>query len=108
MPAVAKAGYFGEITSQGGYTFETVATSSVTTSVTVVAVVRDRLEIDRVITVTGDLTTFNLAIPKLAEQMILLADTRGGSSPNRVGDDRAPPQEQQAYWEVRVVFDVIG
>jgi hypothetical protein len=70
------------------------------------SVVRGRLQVDNVITVSGSLSPTNVPVPAHADRIILLADTRGGSSIIRVINGGVP-QEVQAYPEARLIADVV-
>ena len=101
----AKAVYVGTFTSGSSYAFEIAAGGSVETAVTFMSVVRGRLQVDDVITVRGNLPQTNITIPAHAERVILVVDTRGGSSLIRVNG--GVPQEIAANPEARVIADVV-
>jgi hypothetical protein len=102
-PPIAEAAYIGTISRQTGYTFEIAAASTVTTSVTFQSVVRGRLEVDNMITVTGNLPQIHVAISRAAERGILLIDTQGGVALIRIN---GVSQEIGANPEARAVFDI--
>jgi hypothetical protein len=101
----AKAEYIGTFTAGSSYSFEVATNASVTTAVTFMSVVRGRLQIDEVITVNGSLPATNTPVPTRAERVILLIDTRGGSTLIRLNG--GVPQEVFANPEARVVADVV-
>jgi predicted GTPase len=101
----AKGVYIGTFTAGSAYSFEVATGASVTTAVTFMSVVRGRLQIDDVITVNGSLPATNIPVPTRAERVILLVDTRGGSTLIRVNG--GVPQEVVANPEARVVADVV-
>ena len=103
----AKAVYIGTFTAGGFYSVDVVAISLVETAVTVMSVVRGRLQVDDVITVSGNLPETNISIPAHAERIILLVDTRGGPSLIRVRVNGGGLQEFSADSEVRLVADVV-
>jgi hypothetical protein len=100
----AKAAYIGTFTAGSFYTFEISTLANVDTAVTFMSVVRGRLQVDDAITVSGNLPQTNIAIPAHAARIILVVDTRGGSSLIRVNG--GVPQEIPANPEARVVADV--
>jgi hypothetical protein len=101
----AKAAYIGTLTAGSSYSFEISTGASVTTAVTFMSVIRGRLQIDDVITVNGNLSPTNIPVPAHADRVILLVDTRGGSTLIRVNG--GVPQEVSANPEARVVADVV-
>lgn len=106
VPTV-KAEYLGTFTASSFYSFEISAGINVETAVTFMSVVRGRLQVDDVITVSGNLPETNISIPAHAERIILLVDTRGGPSLIRVRVNGGGLQEFSADSEVRLVADVV-
>jgi hypothetical protein len=82
-PIRAEAAYLGSVT-QSGYWIELVAGAGDTTSITFMSVVRGRLEIDDMWTVTGNVPPVHRAISRAAERIILQIDTKS-STPNQLG-----------------------
>jgi hypothetical protein len=101
----AKAEYIGTFTAGSFYSFEISTGLNVETAVTFMSVVRGRLQVDDVITVSGNLLPTNISVPAHAERVILVVDTRGGSSLIRVNGGVL--QEFSANPEVRLVADVV-
>ena len=101
----AKAVYIGTFTAGSFYSFGISTGLNVETAVTFMSVVRGRLQVDDVITVSGSLPPTNISVPAHAERIILVVDTRGGSSQIRVNG--GVPQEVTANPEVRLVADVV-
>jgi hypothetical protein len=101
----AKAVYMGTFTAGSFYSFEIATGASVTTAVTFMSVVRGRLQVDNIITVNGSTQPTNIPVPVRAERVVLLIDTRGGSTLIRVNG--GVPQEVSANPEARVVADVV-
>jgi hypothetical protein len=83
----SEAAYASTISRQAGYTLEIVASAGVTTSVTFLSVVRGRLEVDNVVTRSGNLEPMLITISRSAERGILLVDTQGGSALIRINGD---------------------
>jgi len=102
---IAEAAYIGTLTAGSSYSFEIVTGGGVVTAVTFMSVVRGRLQIDNVITVTGSTLPTNIPVPAHADRVILLADTRGGGSLIRVNGGLL--QEVSANPEARLVADVV-
>jgi hypothetical protein len=100
-----RAAYIGTFTAGSFYSFEIVATGGVTTAVTFMSVVRGRVQVDNMVTVSGNLAPANIQVPAHAERVILLIDTRGGSADIRING--GVPQEFLPTSEVRLVADVV-
>ena len=102
---VAKAVYIGTFAAGSFYTFEISTGLNVETAVTFMSVVRGRLQVDNVITASGNLPQTNIPVPAHANRVILLIDARGGSALIRVNG--GVPQELSANPEARVVADIV-
>jgi hypothetical protein len=101
----ARAEYIGTFTAGSFYTFEISTGLNVETAVTFMSVARGRLQVDNVITASGNMPPTNIPVPARAERVILLIDTRGGSALIRVNGGVL--QEFSANPEIRLVADVV-
>jgi hypothetical protein len=101
----ARAEYIGTISSQAGYTLEVVASASVNVSITILSVVRGRIEVDDVFTSNGNVPPFHIAISRSAERGILLIDTQNGLATIRITGNGGL-HEVTANLEARIVFDI--
>jgi hypothetical protein len=102
---IAKAAYVGTFTAGSSYSFEILAGGGVETAVTFMSAARGRLQVDNMITAVGNLPPTNIPVPSRADLVVLLIDTRGGSSIIIVNG--GVPQEVVANPEARVVADVV-